>query len=453
MSTTAPSQMVQSARARLESLTVPGVIFFVYCYFLIDYFGRLASRVPAYGQFRPTLLLVLILAVALFSQAHKAKDRLNETPIKTILLLLGYIFISFPVVEWPGSVIKNNIDPFIRSLSFLFFTAVIVDTDRRLKIFLLLFLGLQVFRILEPLINYLLTGELGGSTHVGGGEFEGRLGGARADTINANGLGFLIVSTLTFLHFLMFRSPSRLIRWLYLALVPLLMYALVLTSSRGAFITLLVLAWFVFWDSRNKFILITVVAISLAIGWSQMSDFHKERYMSLVSDDTSMSSTRQGRIDGMISEFRLGLKRPIFGHGLGTTSEAKVNQLGQRRQAAHNLYAELLIEIGFIGALIFMAYLISLHQMLRRNLKRFSEVFSGNVPLSDFHYRLNKALFALFWVYAIYSINYYGLSQDYWYVYGGLCIAFARSLRRNADRSGQAAPPPAASSPRNEVTI
>ncbi|MCH8505575.1 MAG: O-antigen ligase family protein [Ectothiorhodospiraceae bacterium] len=434
MSATAPPQMFQSAKSRLESLTVPGIIFFVYCYFLIDYFGRLAARVPAYGMFRPTLLLVLILAVALFAQAHKAKDRLNETPIKIILLLLGYIFISFPLVEWPGSVLRNNIDPFIRSLSFLFFTAVIVDTDRRLKVFLLIFLGLQAFRILEPLISYLLTGELRGSTYVGGGQFEGRLGGSRYDVINANGLGFLIVSTLAFLHFLMFRSPSRLIRWLYLALVPLLMYALVLTSSRGALLTLLVLAWFVFWDSRNKFVLVTVVAISLVVGWSQMSDFHKERYLSLISDDTSMSGTRQGRIDGLSVEFRLGLKKPIFGHGLGTTSEAKVNQLGQRREAAHNLYAELLIEIGFIGALIFLAYLFSLHKMLRQNLRRFREVFGKNVPLSDFHYRLNHALFVVFWVYAVYSINYYGLSQDYWYVYGGLCIAFYRSLKRNEER-------------------
>ena len=31
-------------------------------------------------------------------------------------------------------------------------------------------------------------------------------------------------------------------------------------------------------------------------------------------------------------------------------------------------------------------------------------------------------------MYAVYSINYWGLSQYYWYLFGGLAIAFGRLL-------------------------
>ena len=49
----------------------------------------------------------------------------------------------------------------------------------------------------------------------------------------------------------------------------------------------------------------------------------------------------------------------------------------------------------------------------------------------DFYARLNKALITLFWMYAVYSINYWGLSQYYWYLFAGLVIAFSNLALKN----------------------
>jgi putative inorganic carbon (hco3(-)) transporter len=179
----APVAVIREAKARVESLPVPSIIFIVYCFFLIDYFGRLSARIPAYGNLRPTIILVAIISLLLLTQLPKVRHALTEKPIQIILLLIFYIFISLPLVEWPGSVVKNNLDDFIKAVVFLFFTAIIIDTDRRLKIFVTLFLGLQLVRILEPLTTYFLTGELGEGTHIGSGEFAPRLTGAPADVI------------------------------------------------------------------------------------------------------------------------------------------------------------------------------------------------------------------------------------------------------------------------------
>ena len=414
---------------------VPAVIFVLLCYFMIDYFGRLPARLPVYPNFRPTLLLVAAITLSLFSQADKVKDRFSEPVLRIIVVLLLYVLLSLPLVEWPGSVIRENIQDFVKAVVFLFFVAIIADTDRRLKTVVYLFVGLQAFRILEPLFLYWTTGVLGGSTYVGG-EFAGRLNGAPADVINANGLGFVIVTTLGFMHFLMLRSPSRLVRWAYYVLLPTFLYALVLTSSRGAFITFLVLLFFMFRDARRKVLFAAVVLLGAVVAWGQMSDFQQDRYLSLISEDTQNSGTVEGRFEGMKTELLLGLQRPIVGHGVGTTAEAKVNKLGARSQAAHNFYAELLIEVGVIGFIIFMTYIVRLYRLVRRNLARLREAMESGAEIDSFKYRLNKALLAVFWIYAVYSINYYGLSQEYWYLYGGICVAFARSLARDFSQVG-----------------
>ena len=58
----------------------------------------------------------------------------------------------------------------------------------------------------------------------------------------------------------------------------------------------------------------------------------------------------------------------------------------------------------------------------------FSQVREG---ADDFYTRLNKALITLFWMYAVYSINYWGLSQYYWYLFAGLVIAFSNLALKN----------------------
>jgi putative inorganic carbon (HCO3(-)) transporter len=46
-----------------------------------------------------------------------------------------------------------------------------------------------------------------------------------------------------------------------------------------------------------------------------------------------------------------------------------------------------------------------------------------------------KVLLCVFFMYAIYSINYWGLSQSYWYLFAGLTVAIAQiiSNKPNSD--------------------
>jgi O-antigen ligase len=293
-----------------------------------------------------------------------------------------------------------------------------------------LFLGFQVFRVLEPLYLNITQGYMGSRTHLQAGEFADRLSGAPADVINPNGLGFVIASCVVLIHFLLWKSPSKVLKLVYLLLMPAMLYALILSMSRGGFIALVVGGFIIFWQSRQKVALIVAAIAAVILAWSVMTDVQRDRYLSLVSSDTEQSAGVEGRLTGIANEFKLGMNRPLVGHGLGTTPEAKVNVLGGKRQASHNLYTELLIEIGIGGFAIFMLFLWRIHGLVRGNLQRLARASESN-PAFGFYNRLNGGLFVVFWVYAVYSLNYYGLSQDYWYLFAGLCTAFGFIVERS----------------------
>src|SRR5690554_2285198 len=403
-----------------SDLLVSNFTFCFFLYFVIDFFVRFSARIPAYGVIRPTLVAVFILLLLLFSQREKFKYKMSDPVFKSFFLLAGYIVISLPLVEWPGSVIRANLDPFVKASVFLFFVALIVDTEKRLKIFLFVFVGCQVFRVLEPLYLNITTGYWGSSTYLSSKEFANRLAGAPADVINPNELGFVIATAVPFLHYLLWPLNWK-AKAVYLLLMPLLLYALILTMSRGGFVALLVVAFFVFKESKKEVRLIAVGILVVFLAFSVMTPVQKERYLSLIGRDAEGGASAEGRIRGMVNEFNLGMTRPIVGHGLGTTPEAKVHKIGAR-QASHNLYAEVLIELGIVGFFIFMTFLSRVIKKLFVVRSTFSKVREG---ADDFYTRLNKALITLFWMYAVYSINYWGLSQYYWYLFAGLVIAFS----------------------------
>ena len=400
----------------LNKVNVSTFTFFMFQIYQLDFFLRSSARISGIGIIRPTLLLFAIVAITLFFQRDKLREKMQHPIMKAMGVFLLVIIFTLPFVTYPGSVLRYHIPEFIKAIVFLYFMALIVDTKGRLKWALIIFVGCQVIRVLEPLYLNITSGYWGAKTYMGGGEFANRLGGAPADVINPNELGFVIVTVIPFLHYLLF-SRGWFYKLIYLGLIPPLMYALILTMSRGAFLALLVVGWVVWKESNHKVLLIGV-AIGIAIGgWSVMNDTQRDRYFSLVSSDAAQSASAEGRLTGMVNEFKLGFKRPIFGHGLGTTSEAKANS-GMGTKASHNMYAEIMIELGLVGFFFFMGIIKKIYLQIRES----TSIFYAET-MDPLYRDLFKALKVIFWMFALYSLNYWGLSQYYWYNLAGLVVA------------------------------
>ncbi len=397
--------------------------FVIYCIYTIDYYVRVSARVPGIAALRPTLLLFGVIILLLLAQSSSLKGRLMKTrPARALLALLIYLVLTLPVVTWPGSVV-NNLDPFARATAFFYFTVLIVDTETKLFVFLAIFVSSQLFRVLDPLYLHITTGYLGDSTYLGDGDFEGRLAGAPFDVVNPNGLGFVTVTCIPFLYYCLFGARQLYRKALAAALICACVYVVYLTLSRGAMVALLVIVWMIFRRTKHKALFVAAVAVICAVGWSHLGGVHKDRYMSILGAHAAQGSiqatedqTALGRVQVTEEEFQIGMQRPIFGHGLGTTAEAKVHD-GHGPQASHNLYTELLVEIGVVGAFFFLRFLYSIYVSLRGVERIVAE--DKERPSDDVHRRLVQCFVALFWMYVVFSANYFGLSQDYWYALGG----------------------------------
>lgn len=415
-------------------------VFVTYVIFVLVSFLNIGSRIPIIGLFRPSVLLVGLIAAMLAAQGQFKHRKDDSSSTKLLNAMIIYMVVSLPFVEWPGSVIRTNLQEFLKVAVFFYFTVQIVDTDARLKRFLAIVIGCQIFRVLEPLYMHLTSGYWGSRAHMGMGVFMNRLAGAPYDVVNPNGLAFVIITALPFMHYLMWGSRSKLLKLAYLALLPPMLYAFILTGSRSGLIGLMIIVGMLIWKSKHRAGLIVAIVVLGLAAVPMMSDEQRDRYLSLTSDDASQAATRDSRIRGILSDFGVGLRKPIFGHGLGTSLEANWNARGEHHYS-HTLYAEVMIETGIVGLVIFCAFLASLVRNFGAAKDRFTRLKqSVGAEATDYYSRLVDAMQTWIAMCLVFSIAQYGLSEFHWYLFGGLSVATLRILDSWIDEVNAAVP-------------
>jgi O-antigen ligase len=420
--------------------------FYLFCVFLVSYFLHVTARVEALGKVRFDLVLAAgtALAIALGRRQTTSGPAAGMDPVaKRLWILVGYILVTIPFVEWPGSVV-HNLETYAKSLCFFFFVVATVDTTRKLKVLLAVYVATQVWRVLEPLYMHVTSGYWGSFTSLGNWEYMDRLSGSPYDIINPNGLGFVIIMTLPLLHFLI--KPDSLVRRLLWAVMACAMcYALVLSASRSAFLAFVFLCLFVVWRSKFRAPLLAAAVAGAIIAFTLMTGLQRERYHSIVSHDAPGAGTAEARITGVIRDFELSLRRPLFGHGLGTSREANAHFRGEDKPS-HNLYTEAAEELGYIG----LALLLALIWSFLRACRKAREVVDAT-PTTDerlrFLHNVAQALVVVVAVDLFFSFASYGLSEPPWYFIGGLSVVTARlalklappGVNENSDRGPETA--------------
>jgi O-antigen ligase len=389
--------------------------------FIISFFLHLPSRIPLLGTIRFDLLLILLIAlIVIFNKKDvKKKEIINNTD-KLLRILIIYALITLPFVRWPGSVLNTGIPNFIKAIIFYYFTISLVDTEKKLKVFMIIFIACQSFRVFEPLYLHITDGYWGSVTHMGGYEMMDRLAGAPHDIVNPNGLAFVIASVIPFFHYLGLSSSNK-IKMLYLVSLPVFVYAMVLTASRTGFLALVVILAGIFLKSRRKMPYAAVALFAVMIILSNLSQIQKERYLSIARSDVRGAETARGRIEGVVDSFMVALKRPVIGHGLGTSVEATYHALGDAL-IAHNLYVEIMQELGLIGLIIFLFYIKSIILMFSKNMKR----LKGRVEPNNYLLNLTHAMQVWLWMNLLFSLASYGLSSYEWYLFAGLSVVIRK---------------------------
>lgn len=182
-----------------------------------------------------------------------------------------------------------------------------------------------------------------------------------------NDLGLTLALAIPLAWYVSFTEPSRIMSWVYRLFVPVLVFGITLTASRGAFVALVVALCFVVWtifrlSLRYKFLLLTFVLFTSIVVVKFSPVYSWERILSISSE------LHTGSISGRFSIWREGLKvffnNPIFGVGVGGFKSGVESTLG-RQAAPHNLFLGVLVGQGIVGFTIFCAMLSAIVVRIR----------------------------------------------------------------------------------------
>lgn len=237
------------------------------------------------------------------------------------------------------------------------------EWDRVWKIQLMVFVCLAVLQTRERLRSYVWVvalslgfyGAKGGIfTAVGGGS--NLVWGPEGSFIAGNNeIGLALIMTVPLLRFLQISSESRWVKHGTLAVLVLSGLAVLGTHSRGAFLGIIVMAFFLAWKSRQRFSMLLLATLLLPAGLLFMPDEWKDRMRSIQNYE--QDSSAMGRLNSWAFAINLAKDRPMFGGGFGAFTREMFAWYAPDAgdfHDAHSIYFEVLGEHGFPGLFLFL---------------------------------------------------------------------------------------------------
>jgi O-Antigen ligase len=174
--------------------------------------------------------------------------------------------------------------------------------------------------------------------------------------LHANSLGRMYAVAYAFLLFTWAESNDKRFKLLCVASMALLVLALVLTFSRGAFVGFLVVnALFLLWRFNAK-----TAALALLVGVALFLVLPSQVFdRATFGFDEDANAVSAGRIDTIWSPLLPELRNsPIWGNGLNSVmwSDPMRNGLMLEVTHPHNAYLEALLDVGLLGLGLLLAY-------------------------------------------------------------------------------------------------
>jgi O-antigen ligase len=241
-------------------------------------------------------------------------------------------------------------------------------------------------------------------------------------------LAWIIVTTIPFLYFLVWKAGKKL-KYLSICLFGILTYGLLLTASRSGLICLIITLFAtLFFEKKkikNAIITASIILPFLLFLIGLLSPQLQDRYQSIYDPNAAGRTTWEARIKGLAEPLVELSERPLLGHGLGTSKETSYN-LYRSGQISHNLYIEIIQESGLIGLIIFGMYVYSIINSLREISRRLTKETESKI------WTLNLVKAIQVWVIMnlIYSISSYGFSSWEWYLFGGIAAVILKFQKK-----------------------
>ncbi len=339
---------VSSAAGRMPTYPKLNLVFFLtfIAFVTFRYVGG-GSRMDILGTIRFEFLLGGAAVVMSFIKISGQAVELGAA--KRIVWLIGLLFVAMivqlPLAGDPAEAQRVFMDRVFKFALLTFLIVAMVESPKTLKLFLGAFL-FSIFYITLESTQGLISGGL-----VWENQGIPRLHGAVPMYRHPNSLGSVAMGTLTFVAFLFFPVRHWILRIGLLATASTSMICVIYSGSRTAYVGLLALVLWLFFQSDNKARYFAVGAIVGIIALSILPEEYIGRFKSIGGEEAEGNS-KGARIQILEDAMTILQENPL---GIGVASFPAVrNARFGRSQDTHNLYLEVATNLGVQGLVIFM---------------------------------------------------------------------------------------------------
>jgi O-antigen ligase/polysaccharide polymerase Wzy-like membrane protein len=311
---------------------------------------------PALGAVRIELAAaILVLVVMALSPGRLERLQIKEDPIiKWMFILFGIMLLSMlQAMDFKYS--WDWMWEFAKIFAFFIMVVTLLDSKQDIRIFLWMFGIATCMLSYDAIYNY-FTGTVI--------ERIGDVGTDYAVTSGGMGSGHVALANITlqampFLWYLGVMNKNVPLKLGGAILFSISLYAVIVSGSRGGFVGLLSLLVCLSVFSRRK-ILMALLGVGLLFSMPFIAGSKYIEYMETVKDFGSSSAglSSSSRISGLRNGIEMMIRRPVLGVGPGCYPIARKAWFGWGLWA-HNLYGELMGDLGAIGTAAWFMFIYS----------------------------------------------------------------------------------------------
>jgi probable O-glycosylation ligase (exosortase A-associated) len=355
---------------------------------------------------------IITLAVFVPSQImSEGTPTARPREVNLVLLFCLTGLLSIPLAINPGEAWETFSDTFIRCIVIFVVMVNALRTELRLRWLLYLAIFVSCWLSLGAINDYRL-GELTTEGYRVSGVGKGIFG-------NSNDMAMHLVTIMPIAIALSFATRGIVRKILFAASAALMMGAVVVTYSRGAFLGSLVMLGFLAWKlgRRHRLAVLVLGTVVLVAFLVLAPGNYSVRILSIFIpglDPNGSSSARQGEL---FRSLNVALHHPLLGIGMGNYA----TEMSDRGLVTHNAYTQVAAEMGMLALFLYTMFVASPFRKLGQIAR---ETF--NARSDSRYYYLAVGLQASLLGYMVAT---FFLSVAYlWYAY--YLVAYAVCLRR-----------------------
>jgi probable O-glycosylation ligase (exosortase A-associated) len=160
-------------------------------------------------------------------------------------------------------------------------------------------------------------------------------------------------------------ASTKIWRWAFIAAIPLLLHAVMMSYSRGAMVSLLVVTPFLILRSRKRLMFgVILVALIATVPYLAGREI-RQRFFSV--QEYTVDESAQSRFDSWDAAFKIANDYPIFGVGIRNSNLLTYSYGADiEGRAIHSQYLQTMADSGYVGLALYLVALASVWVSMMR---------------------------------------------------------------------------------------